>query len=115
MTTVDKRPRCRCHKRPMWRQKSWWVCSVKVHNRNRRRTIARIESIGAKAEPDACWHWDGFLNRTGYSMTAAGLVHRLSYEHHVGRIPKSKELHHVCGVRSAYPRRISSPLPGSST
>lgn len=54
---------------------------------------------------DTCWLWRGSMwESTGYGRfwvdDKTVLVHRWSYEHHVGPIPKGKHLDHLCRVRN---------------
>lgn len=53
---------------------------------------------------DGCWMWTGHLNNFGYGRISIGdrrscLVHRVSYEIHIGPIPEGKVLDHLCRVR----------------
>jgi hypothetical protein len=74
------------------------------------RVMAKVqkESEAPAACPDLgpCWIWTGHLNRTGYGQVNRGasegraLVHRVTYEHGVGRIPEGLELDHLCSVRA---------------
>jgi hypothetical protein len=57
--------------------------------------------------PDACWGWSAALFESGYPAIAAEppdrsmlLGHRVSYELHVGPIPKGMCVLHRCDVRS---------------
>lgn len=47
-----------------------------------------------------CWPWPGNLNELGYGRVmvdnATKYVHRLSYQLHVGPIPRGWELDHAC-------------------
>ena len=50
--------------------------------------------------PDACWLWTGALDGKGYGSVwhegAARCAHRVSYEIHVGAVPKGLTLDHLC-------------------
>lgn len=47
-----------------------------------------------------CWLWKGGTNNVGYGMIRDGIgmrtAHRVSYELHVGPIPKGKHICHSC-------------------
>lgn len=52
-------------------------------------------------EVSGCWNWTAGFMPNGYpqlrySKEKNGYGHRFSYEHHVGPIPKGKQLHHKC-------------------
>jgi hypothetical protein len=53
---------------------------------------------------DTCWLWTGAVNQDGYGQIRSSgklvTVHRLSYETHVGPIPKGFEVDHTCLVRN---------------
>lgn len=53
-----------------------------------------------KSIVDDCWVWTGGTNNVGYGMlrvqSKMRLVHRVSYEHHVGPIPAGKYVCHSC-------------------
>lgn len=46
-----------------------------------------------------CWPWEGFCDPKGYGRRGPRLAHRIAYEAFVGRIPKGKEIDHLCGNR----------------
>lgn len=64
----------------------------------------RIERLRARTVEDenACWNWIGALNSKGYGCISTGgknkngLVHRVSYELHVGPIPDGLTIDHLC-------------------
>lgn len=81
------------------------------HGVTRRRPV--IERLMAKVEKheSGCWLWTGARGPSGYGTigtneyTDAGnprpaYVHRVSYEHFVGRIPDGLEIDHLCRVRN---------------
>jgi hypothetical protein len=58
-----------------------------------------------------CWMWNGHITRVGYGAISKGQLttsrsyemapaHRVSYEVHVGPIPKGLEIDHLCRVRA---------------
>src|SRR4051812_15429853 len=53
---------------------------------------------------ETCWLWTGYCDRAGYGTIqiakAPALVHRVSYEIHVGQIPSDKIVRHTCDVRN---------------
>lgn len=57
-------------------------------------------------EPNSgCWLWGGTMfSRSGYGMFKLegrlALAHRISYEVHVGKIPRGRHLDHLCRIRS---------------
>lgn len=64
-----------------------------------------IERLMARTEKtDGCWLWRGPVMANGYgAMNTRGrsrLVHRQSYEEHVGAIPEGLHLDHLCSVRN---------------
>jgi hypothetical protein len=54
-----------------------------------------------------CWEWQGYADVHGYGQMGLGnkvyLVHRLSYEAHVGPIPDGMMIDHLC----RYPRCVN--------
>ena len=67
------------------------------------------------ADNNGCWLWQRFLNQDGYGRVGVGgtkhLVHRLSYELHVGPIPPNQIIRHTCDVPSCCnPEHL---IPGS--
>jgi len=58
---------------------------------------------------NGCWNWTGCINRFGYGIIGVGSkydgtsklerTHRVSYELHVGPIPKGMSILHSCGNR----------------
>jgi hypothetical protein len=70
--------------------------------------VPLAERLMAKVVVDAetgCWLWTGSTGRGGYGQISSGaakkhlLVHRVSYEIHVGPIPEGLTLDHLCRVR----------------
>lgn len=67
------------------------------------RLMARVELL-----PEAgCWIFTGFLNKKGYGQigngsrgTGLSLVHRITYSHFIGEIPKGLFVLHRCDVPS---------------
>lgn len=61
-----------------------------------------------KQGPGGCWLWMGATNEGGYGNISTGgraqrravLVHRLSFELHVGPIPTGLHLDHLCRRRN---------------
>lgn len=62
---------------------------------------AKVEKIDA---PDGCWIWVGSLTRKGYGHFRVGdklqSTHRISYNIHVGAVPKGLFVLHKCDVRN---------------
>jgi len=58
-------------------------------------------AVGA---PDACWHWQGALAKSGYGQLRVGdsaaYAHRLSYELHNGPIQPDMYVCHTCDTRT---------------
>lgn len=56
-----------------------------------------------KSDPNGCWVWTGTLLANGYGHISVGarprLVHRVSYEMHVGPIPDGLQIDHLCRNR----------------
>lgn len=66
---------------------------------------ARFWSYVVPEPNTGCWLWSGCLDDSGYGRWSQGgetntVVHRWSYEHHVGPIPDGLEADHLCRVRS---------------
>lgn len=64
------------------------------------------DRIYAKSIPvteSGCWIWMGAKQNNGYGhmgyMGKTYLVHRISYEQHVGLIPENMVIDHMCRVR----------------
>lgn len=60
-------------------------------------------------EPNSgCWFWSGYLFRSGYGgfyhyidgVRKLVRAHRFSYECFIGKVPKDKELDHLCRMKS---------------
>ncbi len=45
---------------------------------------------------ETCWIWTGQINKAGYARHCCKYAHRLSYEYHIGKIPKDKMICHKC-------------------
>ena len=65
-----------------------------------------LQRLFEKCQPEpnsGCWLWIGALNRDGYSNFSfrgeSTLGHRASYILFRGKIPKTKEIDHLCRVR----------------
>lgn len=60
--------------------------------------------IAVPATPDGCWIFTGSTAREGYGTITHNKkslgAHRVSYEIHVGEIPKGHLLRHKCDVRA---------------
>ncbi len=73
-------------------------------------TTAAVEAAIARlmrkvsAVPSGCWVWQRKRNRNGYGIVwhrgTRRLAHRVAYEIHLGPIPETAVLHHVCGNRA---------------
>ena len=54
-------------------------------------------------DENGCWLWTGPVDGKGYGFTYDGhrtiRAHRLSYLFHVGDLPSSVQVHHICEVR----------------
>lgn len=64
-----------------------------------RRILANMEV----REASGCWEWLGSKVKGGYGLTSAAgtretLVHRITYEHAHGEIPKGRQIHHRVGA-----------------
>lgn len=64
------------------------------------------ERVGRRTEiypVTACWLWQGQQNRNGYGRIKIQgrwlMVHRVSYELHIGPIPEGLVLDHLCRNR----------------
>ena len=66
--------------------------------------LERFENKYIPEPNTGCWLWVAHTNRCGYgTFGVAGrtyLAHRVSYNLHIGDIPKHLELDHKCRVRS---------------
>ncbi len=82
--------------------------------------IERFWALVARAGPDDCWPWLGYVMDTGYGKWSPApgknvRVHRYSYELSVGPIPPGRDLDHLChrppcrGGRSCPHRRCANP------
>lgn len=49
---------------------------------------------------DTCWLWTGYISAKGYGRLGGKGAHRISYEHHIGPIPRGLTIDHSCGVKS---------------
>jgi len=56
--------------------------------------------FGHVEKTETCWIWKGTKNSSGYGILhIAGysqMVHRASYRHYKGEIPRSLEIDHLC-------------------
>lgn len=78
--------------------------------------MAKVE-----VQPNGCWHFTGFINKDGYGLIAVRsyltrCAHIVSYELHVGPVPRSLQLDHTChrpqecqGGKACYHRRCVNP------
>jgi len=63
--------------------------------------------VDVPKDPDACWNWKGYINKSGYGtfrFIKKFLAHRFSYLYFVGEIPKGKTIDHLC-----YNRKCVNP------
>ncbi len=67
--------------------------------------------------PSSCWIWTDVLDKDGYGIVQHTVnyvkqhirAHRMSYEYHVGPIPKGLCLDHLCRTRSCVnPRHLEA-------
>jgi hypothetical protein len=49
-----------------------------------------------------CWNWTGPKTKDGYGQTLRSLVHRLSFQHHVGPIDAGNRVCHSCDNPSCF-------------
>lgn len=67
-----------------------------------------MDRVVWNGDEDECWEWQGCKNVTGYGLIALGashpgksvVVHRVSFEHFVGPIPRGLSLDHLCRNRA---------------
>lgn len=63
------------------------------------RIMARVVVTDA-----GCWQWTGPTTHNGYARVSVdgrnAMVHRVTYEHHVGPIPDGLDLDHLCRNRT---------------
>lgn len=77
-----------------------------------KRLLARTLTAG----PDECWIWQGACVHNGYGViglgsrgTGTALVHRVSYEVHIGPIPDGLHIDHLCRTRKCInPRHLEA-------
>ena len=67
--------------------------------------VPAIQRVMDKVEKtNDCWLYNGNLNPFGYGRVKSGggdvMVHRVSYEHFVSKLPKGLEIDHLCSVRN---------------
>ena len=70
--------------------------------------------------PTGCWHWIGYLDRSGYGRTHHGgkqcSTHRLSYISFRGAIPEGLCLDHLCrNPRCCNPHHLEAVTPKENT
>ncbi len=63
----------------------------------------RFEERVDRSDTGGCWIWTGTIANTGYGHICdedkrARMAHRVSYELHVGPIPASLQIDHLCRV-----------------
>lgn len=75
-----------------------------------------LQRLGATPD-ETCWLWPGAKNGVGYGVVGRGgkhggnaYVHRVTYEHFVGPIPKGMVLDHLCRVRRCCNPRHLEPV-----
>ena len=72
----------------------------------KKKPIKRAEGKYVVDPISQCWHWTGSKNKAGYgriwcSETQRPLMaHRVLYEAERGKVPKNKELDHLCCNKS---------------
>ena len=78
-------------------------------NFNMEKARKRFESKYRVDEASGCWLWTGYKSQLGYGLLTVDRVrmraHRLSYQLHIGPIPKGEGFHgtcvcHKCDVRN---------------
>ncbi len=80
-------------------------CSLRCRNLAYKYTASEvITSFWQRVvkRPEECWIWQGARNRAGYGTVYVGtrvnqLAHRFAYEHQVGALLPTHDLHHMCG------------------
>lgn len=77
-----------------------------------------LDRLMAKVEiTDTCWLWIGHVMPNGYGTISApgrsSLVHRVSYEEHVGPIPEGNQIDHRCRVRNCVRPDHLEPVTGA--
>lgn len=71
-------------------------------------------------DDSGCWLWSGVIDKDGYGKfripQAWRFAHRVGYEMHVGPIPASLQLDHLCRVRNCVnPTHLEPVTPRENT
>lgn len=80
----------------------------KVYGEQHKHVTSVEERLKAKTQlgegVDPCWNWIAGVNSGGYGQMSINnrknLVHRISYELHVGTIPDNHDIDHLCHNQS---------------
>lgn len=79
------------------------------------KTLTRFHSKYIPVTESGCWIWTDHLCRGDYAQFyingALQMSHRVSYEIHIGPIPRNMEIDHICRVRCCVNPEHLRPLP----
>lgn len=74
----------------------------------------RVLNLIAAEPNDGCWLWQGVTTVDGYAHYYYGgrrfLLHRKTYESHVGPIPEGLQIDHLCRVRNCVNPKHLEPV-----
>lgn len=85
-----------------------------------RTVLERIDDAIIVNAQTGCWEWQRMKDRDGYGLIKVGGqrrgAHRISFEEHVGPIPKGLQIDHLCRVRNCVnPEHLEPVTPGENT